>query len=297
MAFECTCRDCGTKYQSGNSASFRCPACRQEAERKRRRIPSLGTRNCEYCGTEFRATRTNHKFCSRECTTKSDRAKGRPNEVLFTRRCRNKDCPERFVPVNPQHWFHEPACAAVIPERLWDVETILREEASLTPGANPLEIAKAAFGQKNTAVRENLRLRSLRDYLTFDSRMFYDEHPEYRMVKVAPPTRDTGKKGEREIIVQLSDWQVGKWENGYGIEETQRRAEALKQHVQSIVQRQRDAGYRVNVIRLSFGGDMIEGCFIYRGQNVTGLDRTSNTHRITRQIQIVARLMANSSRI
>lgn len=211
--------------------------------------------------------------------------------AFSTRRCRNKDCIERFIPVNPQHWYHEPACAQS--ERLWSVEEILAEEGALTPGSNPLEIAKAAFGQKNSAVRENMRLRTLREYLTFDSRMFYDEHPEYRLVKIQPPPKDRGKRGEREIIIQLSDWQIGKWESGFGVEATKARIEALKHHVASIVQRQRDAGYAINTIRPCFGGDMIEGCFIYRGQNVTGLDRTGNTHRLTRQVQEAARLQAD----
>lgn len=37
---------------------------------------------------------------------------------------------------------------------------------------------------------------------------------------------------------------------------------------------------------------MIEGCFIYGGQNVTGLDRTSNTHRLTTQIRMAAHMQA-----
>lgn len=82
--FECTCRDCGVKYQAGNSASFRCPKCRLEATRAKRRLPEQGIRKCEQCGADFRAIKTNHKFCSRECTVKADRAKNkRTSSDLF----------------------------------------------------------------------------------------------------------------------------------------------------------------------------------------------------------------------
>ena len=46
-------------------------------------------------------------------------------------------------------------------------------------------------------------------------------------------------------------------------------------------------------VHLVFAGDMIEGCWIYGGQNVNGLDRTGNTHRITTQIGVAANMEAS----
>lgn len=210
---------------------------------------------------------------------------------VLTRRCRNKLCIERFVPVNGQHWYHETACSRS--ELLWTVEEILSEEGSLSPDANPLQMAKIAFAQKSKLVRENATLRSNRDYLTYAVDSFYQDNPEYviRDIPRYVPTKKS-TKGEREILVQLSDWQIGKWENGFGIEATMKRVEVLKKAVRQIVERQREAGYTVNRVTLSWGGDMIEGCFIYSGQNVTGLDRTDKGHYLTTQIQKAAHEMA-----
>lgn len=203
-----------------------------------------------------------------------------------TRRCRNKDCIERFVPVNAQQWYHEPACRES--ENLWTPDEILREEGGVAPGSSGIEMAKAAYGQKNTAVRRIAKLQSMRDYLSSQVGTFYDENPQYLLAATPVPEAEATEKGEREIIVQLSDWQVGKWEMGFGVEGTVRRIRDVERAVAAMVRRVRDAGYAVNTIHIVFGGDMIEGCFIYRSQNVTGLDRTSNTHFLTKQIQTVA---------
>lgn len=219
---------------------------------------------CAVCGVTFQPYRGGNIYCSAECGRKAYNLarSGAPvsGPAPLTRRCRNKLCIERFVPVNQSHWFHEPACKLVGPDMLWDVEDILREEGSLTPSGSHLEMAKAAFGQKNQALRENTRLRSLRDYLTFELQSFHDANPEYRFPVVKVPPKDSGKKGDREILIQMSDWQVGKWEQGFGVTETMGRVDRLMEATQSIVQRQRDAGYRVTRIVPAFGGDMIEGC-------------------------------------
>jgi len=237
------------------------------------------------------------KFCSFDHKSEAENVRkkqmrGSLPATPTTRRCRSKLCIERFVPTNRSHWYHEPACSTVPEDMKWEVDDILAEEGSLLPGGNHLEMAKAAFGQKNTALRENSRLRSLRDYLTFEVKAFYDENPEFRYPTIPTPPKDTGKKGERELLVQISDWQVGKWEQGFGVEATKARVERLKASVASIVQRQRDAGYKVNRLHVCVGGDMLEGCFIYRGQNVSGLDRSGNTHRLTVQIRVTAHMLA-----
>ena len=274
--------------------------CFQESRRARQRIEKP-QQTCPYCNEQFTPHHTGQIVCKKpECKRLKRQADNQkalgvapePVPKPATRRCRNKDCIERFVPVNDGHWFHEPACRLAPPDRLWDTEDILREEGALLPEASHIELAKRAFGQKNTALRENSRLRSLRDYLTFEIQSFHDEHPEYRYPAIPTPKRDTGKKGDREVLIQLSDWQVGKWENGFGVEATMARVDALMESTRSIVQRQRDAGYKVRRIIPSFGGDMIEGCYIYRGQNVSGLDKTSNTHRLTQQIRTTAYKMA-----
>ena len=209
---------------------------------------------------------------------------------IFTRRCRNRHCIERFVPVNAQHWYHEPACREAAD--LWSPEDILREEGSLSAGSHPLEMVKRAFGQKNQLLRKVTALTSQREYLAYEVSNFYRDNPEYRWPPLPSVPHDDGRRGERALVVQLSDWQIGKLENGIGIDEMRKRIERIKAAIRSVVERQRAAGYAVNHVTLSWGGDMIEGCYIYGGQNVTGLDRSSNTHRITTQIRVVAHMKA-----
>lgn len=285
------CQSCETPFVGHYKREF-CDKCR-DARRKAAQLRTPDKQRCEHCGAIYQPYKTGVKYCP-ECSPLNQGGRLTHNNVTLptTRRCRNMRCPERFIPVNPSHWYHEPACGQVDADWLFSVEQILAEEGQVLPGGNHLELAKAAFGQKNRALRENTRLRSLRDYLTYEIRSFYDEYPEYRYPLVPAPPKDARKKNEREVVVQLSDWQVGKWEQGFGIEATMGRVAQIRESVASIVQRTRDAGYPVNRIRLCWGGDLIEGCFIYRGQNVSGLDRTSNTHRLTVQIRTTAHAMA-----
>lgn len=222
---------------------------------------------------------------------KANKAAG-DTPIPTTRRCKNKDCIQRFVPINDQHFFHEPACREST--NLYTTAEILEEEGQLAPEASHLDLAKRAFGQKNQVLRKVTQLTSLRDYLRHEVRSFYDENPEFlpRTVTPPPPRSLPGDK-YREVIVQLGDWQIGKLENGIGIDVMRNeRIPRIKQAIRSIVQRQHDAGYKVDRVIISWGGDMIEGCFIYAGQNVTGLDKTGNTHRLTTQIRTAAHMQA-----
>jgi predicted nucleic acid-binding Zn ribbon protein len=290
-----SCIECGTEFKGHHNARLCSKACRNARTRKRENVNPEPT-TCDVCGVTFKPYSSNQKTCSKACRTQVNNKRRRvPTDVTeapagHTRRCRAKLCIERFIPQNPNHWWHEAACRES--DLQWDVEEILAEEGALTLNASHLELAKSAFGQKNRALRENSRLRSLREYLTYEIQSFHDENPEYRFPTVKAPKKDTGKKGEREILVQLSDWQVGKWEAGFGVEGTMARVDALMDSVASIVQRQRDAGYKVNRIVTSFGGDMVEGCAIYGAQRALGLDKTSNTHRLTQQIRTVAYKMS-----
>ena len=215
-----------------------------------------------------------------------------PAPAALTRRCRNKNCINRFVPINDQHAHCSPECQQSTDK--WSMEDILREEGSLLPSASVEEMAKRAFGQKNQVVRQLNQARSLRSYLSYEVSTFYDENPEYRWPVLPAPVADNGSKGERVIVVQLGDWQIGKLENGIGFDAMRdQRIPRIKDAIRAIVERQREAGYSVRKVVLSWGGDLIEGCFIYAGQNVTGLDRSSNTHRLTTQIRIVAHMMAD----
>jgi hypothetical protein len=252
-------------------------------------------RICGHCSlplpADSHANRKYHPECfdsvrRHRQTVTDDTAPAAPS----TRRCRNRHCIERFVPVNLQHWYHEPACSNS--DDLWSEADILREEGNLEPGVSGAALAKVAFAQKNVVLRKNANLTTLRDYLTYEVRSFYDENPEFRYPEVPVIAAADGPKGEREIIVQLSDWQVGKWENGIGVEATMERVRDAERAVLAIIERTRAAGHPVNRVHISFGGDMIEGCFIYKGQNVSGLDRTNNTHRLVTQIRIVAHRMA-----
>lgn len=218
-------------------------------------------------------------------------------EVATTRRCRNKRCINRFVPTSLQHFFCSDCQGGrndIPAEDLWSQEDILQEEGSLLPGADHLAMAKRAFGQKNQVVRENVHLRSLRDYLRFQVRALHDESPELRYPIVPPPPTQRTDGDEREVILLCSDWQIGKLENGIGVQAMQeQRVPRIMQAARQIVEHFRRSGYTVNRGRLVFGGDMVEGCYIYGGQNVSGLDRTANTHRLTRQIPLAAHLQAS----
>lgn len=219
------------------------------------------------------------------------------SSVVLTRRCRNKQCLNRYVPVNSHH-MHCGDTACNTAEDKWSIEQILSEEAGLAPGTNALNLAKAAFGQKNVAVRENARLRELREYMAYEIHQMHEEHPELRLsvqeyVEPRPswPPRNVNK-GEREIVLLLSDWQVGKFEQGIGVDVATNRIKQTVAATASIIQHFRDSGYTIRKTRVVFAGDMVEGCYIYGGQNVSGLDRTGNTHRLTRQIATAAELEA-----
>lgn len=208
----------------------------------------------------------------------------------ITRRCRNKHCVIRFVPVNSNHWYHEPACAQSTD--LYTVEEILAEEASVHPETNPLEIAKIAFGQKNQVQRKVDRISNFQTYLSFDVRTMFEEQPELRFpASTYTPPAKAGTKGEREILVVLSDWQVGKLENGIGVDVMEHsRIPRILSAVRSIVDHYRDSGYTIKRGVAALVGDMAEGCWIYGGQQAYGLDRTGGHSMVTRQILKVAHL-------
>ena len=212
-----------------------------------------------------------------------------PTNTPFTRRCKNKLCIERFVPVNTQHQFHEPACAKST--ELWTREEIVAEEASLAVGTNQSEMALRFAGQKNKLLRENATLRSLREVIHLA--VLESGRNQGGRYDPVPVPDSTGTGSTRELIVLLSDWQLGKWEGGIGVEVMMvSRIPRIKEAVLSILRVQQESGHKVDTIRLVWGGDMIEGCYIYGGQNVSGLDRTGNTHRLIRQLQLCAKLQA-----
>src|SRR5690606_34136247 len=102
---------------------------------------------CRYCKEEFEPYHAGDVTCSNpECKRAKSREddrrqKGRePEASPLTRRCRSKLCIERFVPLNPQHFWHEPACRQAPPDMQWEVEDILAEEGALTLNASHLEL-------------------------------------------------------------------------------------------------------------------------------------------------------------
>lgn len=200
-----------------------------------------------------------------------------------------------FVPTNTNHWYHEPACAES--SNKWKAQQILALEAGLDPfeQRDNLALAKAAFGQKNTVLRRLSALHGLRDYIASEVHAMYETHPELRFPAVPAPGRVTPSKEEREIIVVASDWQFGKLQRGIGIDcMREERLPRLMDATRSIVEHFRDSGYAINKAHVVYAGDMIEGCYIFGGQNVgLNLDRTDNTHRITSQIALAAHAEAS----
>lgn len=218
---------------------------------------------------------------------------GDPLVEPIRRRCMNRDCIERFTPVNDGHWYHHSDCRKS--KRLWSKEELLREEGSLYPEASGVEMAARAFGQKNNLQRRLQQARSLREYIAHEVRNLYDSGLLERIKplagKVSVP--DDGPKGEREVVVVCSDWQIGKLENGIGVFEViNHRLPRLMNAVIEIVQHYRESGYTIRKVHVVFVGDILEGCFIFGGQNISGLDRTSNTHRMVKQIAVSAELQA-----
>jgi|GEM_PF-5671153 hypothetical protein len=216
------------------------------------------------------------------------------NSLGITRRCRNRDCIERFIPVNTQHWYHEPACAEA--SRKWRVEDILSEESGMLPESSHMELAKRFAGQKNQALRRNETLVAMREFMRVEMDDLIRQDPTVPFVEPLKPIpkRVKGKVSYvREPILVLSDFQLGKWANGIGVNHAERvRIPRILDATHGWIDQLRDGGRIVNKVHVVYGGDMLEGCFIYKGQNVTGLDRTGNTHRITRQIAKVAEVEA-----
>lgn len=216
-----------------------------------------------------------------------------PEEIppAYTRRCKNKDCINRFVPVNGNHFFCGPECKTATD--VWSTEEILEEEGSLFPEANHLEMAKRAFGQKAQAIRKVTALQSMREYMRFELAELAKGNP-HLTYPARPVTPDESDKNERHVILMLSDWQIGKLEDGIGVRCMQEnRVPRIMEATRAIVQHFRNAGYAVNKVTIEFGGDMVEGCYIYGGQSLNGLDRTANTHRITRQAYLTTSIMSD----
>ena len=212
----------------------------------------------------------------------------------ITRRCINKDCIERFIPTNKQNWYHEAACRES--DNLWTKEEILAEEGALLPTTSHMELAKAAFGQKNAAHRKIAALSSMRDYFRAEMDEIVREDPALPFVlpAVPPPAYDPGDPAlEREILLLCGDFQLGKWQNGIGVKHALNvRIPRIIDAATSIIAQQRAAGRIINTAHVCYGGDMIEGCYIYAGQNVTGLDRTDKSHRLIRQIAMASAVEA-----
>ena len=209
-----------------------------------------------------------------------------------TRRCRNKDCIERFVPVNDQHWYCSPPCRSST--NLWEVADILREEAAVSPDTSPMEMAKRFAGQKNRAVRRVTQLTSMREFMRFEIGELARSAPE-SLLKPKPPAPPAKKGGSpREIILICSDWQIGKLQNGIGVDAMQnQRLPKILDATTAVIKHFNNSGHPVTKLHIVFAGDIIEGCYIYGGQNVTGLDKASQTHMLIGQISKAATMQAD----
>ena len=193
------------------------------------------------------------------------------------RLCKNSTCNERFLPKSINHYYHDEACRKATKVTRQDVE-ILADELGVDTLDHTLLLSQA-FSQKNEALREVEKLKSLRQYLKYEI-----QNIPTKKIKRNLPTVHAGSK---VLLLQVGDWQVGKLENGIGVVETANRIAKLAASSRSIAK-----VHDVDYIVVQFLGDMIEGCYIYRGQNVTGLDRQGNTHRITVQIKTTAQEQA-----
>lgn len=180
-------------------------------------------------------------------------------ETSITRRCKNKLCINRFVPVNANNFFCSSVCHNSDLE--WTTEEILQEEGSLLPEATNLEMAKRAFEQKNQLIRKNTYLTSLRDFMRFELKDLHDSTPELRFPIVPIPNKNNSSKSEREIIVVASDWQIGKMENGIGIKiMEEERIPRLMDAARKITEHFKASGCPINTGRLVLLGDLVEGC-------------------------------------
>lgn len=207
------------------------------------------------------------------------------------RRCKNKFCINRFTPTNSVHMFCSTPCRDA--EYQWTDQEILQEEGTLFSTSSPLELAKRAFGQKNQLQRKVDGLLSLRDWLRFSVEDVMSRYPDI-LIKPGPIEQPVmGKRSPKKIILVCSDWQIGKLENGIGVNEmVEGRIPRILSAVIQIVEHFRSAGHPVSEIHVVFVGDMVEGCWIYKGQNVTGLDRTGNSHFIMNQVLLTSELQA-----
>ena len=156
-------------------------------------------------------------------------------------------------------------------------------------------MAARAFGQKNRLQRRVQQLTSQREFLRYHVSKVLTETPWLRFPAVEPSSdrRPDGQRSPREIVLIVSDWQIGKMENGVGIQTfLDYRFPRIVEATLAILDRVRASGHPVTKIHVVADGDMIEGCFIYAGQNVTGLDRQHNSHRLIKQIHTTAQLLA-----
>lgn len=200
-------------------------------------------------------------------TSYSDKMFKTTNEIMddisplpTTRRCKNKLCINRFVPVNSNNFFCSSVCHGS--DLQWTTEEILQEEGSLLPEATHIEMAKRAFEQKNSLIRKVTNLTSLREFFRYEMKELHDSDPSLRF-PVVPILKESTLKGskERELVVVLSDWQIGKMENGIGVKIMEdERIPRLMDAVKSIRNQYIDAELAVPRIRVVLLGDMLENC-------------------------------------
>lgn len=242
-------------------------------------------------------------YCSRECKDKAAHYRKKAYRDINeqqevpprTRRCRNKECINRFVPVSVNNWFCSDCRGRNHTEMsLFSLEEILGEEASLEPNTHPLTMARVMAGQKNATVRRLDGIANLHDYVAIVVSDYLESQPYLLLDRVELiDNTGPGSRGEMELILSLGDWQLGKIDQGLGMKElVERRVPRIIDATAQIAREWRDAGYRIRRINLDCLGDMVEGCGnIYKGQSLN-LDRTGRTQMIIEQTMLTGHLTA-----
>lgn len=103
------------------------------------------------------------------------------------------------------------------------------------------------------------------------------------------PARHSSSRSQREAIVCLGDWQLGKLEGGVGVAELKERLSRVSSAAKSII----TSSPNVTSITVLLLGDLIEGIWIYPGQVPKGVDLRFEAHRVSRQILETSRVVAS----
>ncbi|MEM4360311.1 MAG: hypothetical protein QXT45_07245, partial [Candidatus Bilamarchaeaceae archaeon] len=174
------------------------------------------------------------------------------------RLCRVKGCTERFVPGSHNALYCEIHRGKKYrPENLRDLSECLIDGEEL--GQDDINAMEEA--QLESLLRQTRELSISRRFISSTLRGVVEELLGRPLDISSSPARHSSSRSQREAIVCLGDWQLGKLEGGVGVAELKERLSRVSSAAKSII----TSSPNVTSITVLLLGDLIEGIWIYPG--------------------------------